>query len=108
MAVSRVDDRQVGNVTQNCEYDAYANPVDCRLVIVDESVKPAVTHHYTIKNRIDITKTGRGKDSLQICRRVYCAVIFRSVEPDVYVFVQILLLKIHMRMVLRFPLMKNS
>ncbi|MEA7548736.1 YnfC family lipoprotein, partial [Salmonella enterica subsp. enterica serovar Anatum] len=32
-AVSRVDDRQVGNVTQSCEYDAYANPVDCRLVI---------------------------------------------------------------------------
>ncbi|HAB3297991.1 TPA_asm: YnfC family lipoprotein [Salmonella enterica subsp. enterica serovar Enteritidis] len=52
-AVSRVDDRQVGNVTQSCEYDAYANPVDCRLVIVDESVKPAVFHHYTIKNRID-------------------------------------------------------
>lgn len=52
-AVSRVDDRQVGNVTQSCEYDAYANPVDCRLVIVDESVKPAVSHHYTIKNRID-------------------------------------------------------
>ncbi|EAX2446629.1 YnfC family lipoprotein, partial [Salmonella enterica] len=24
-----------------------------RLVIVDESVKPAVSHHYTIKNRID-------------------------------------------------------
>ncbi|EEH4705171.1 TPA_asm: YnfC family lipoprotein, partial [Salmonella enterica subsp. enterica serovar Typhi str. CT18] len=23
------------------------------LVIVDESVKPAVSHHYTIKNRID-------------------------------------------------------
>lgn len=50
---SQVDDRQVGNVTQSCEYDAYANPVDCRLVIVDESVKPAVSHHYTIKNRID-------------------------------------------------------
>ncbi|WP_254558791.1 YnfC family lipoprotein, partial [Salmonella enterica] len=25
----------------------------CRLVIVDESVKPAVFHLYTIKNRID-------------------------------------------------------
>ncbi|PVO23921.1 YnfC family lipoprotein, partial [Salmonella enterica subsp. enterica serovar Typhimurium] len=24
-----------------------------RLFIVDESVKPAVSHHYTIKNRID-------------------------------------------------------
>ncbi|OZT19305.1 YnfC family lipoprotein, partial [Salmonella enterica] len=42
-AVSRVDDRQVGNVTQSCEYDAYAKPVDCRLVIVDESVKAAVS-----------------------------------------------------------------
>ncbi len=40
-----VDDRQVGNVTQSCEYDAYANPVDCRLVIVDERVGPAVSHH---------------------------------------------------------------
>ncbi|WP_348265553.1 YnfC family lipoprotein, partial [Salmonella enterica] len=32
---------------------AYAKPVDRPLVIVDESVKRAVTHHYTIKNRID-------------------------------------------------------
>ncbi|WP_120199058.1 YnfC family lipoprotein, partial [Listeria monocytogenes] len=52
-AVSRVDDRQVGNVTQSCEYDAYANPVVFRLFIIDESDKPAVFLHYTIKNRID-------------------------------------------------------
>ncbi|HCL5312008.1 TPA: YnfC family lipoprotein, partial [Salmonella enterica] len=52
-AVSWVDDRQAGNVRQSSEYDANANPVDCRLVIVDESVKPTVSHHHTIKNRID-------------------------------------------------------
>ena len=52
-AVSLLNDHPVGNVKQTCEYDDYANPVNCQLVIVDESVKPAVEHRYSIKNTID-------------------------------------------------------
>ena len=47
------DDRPLGNVKQTCEYDNYANPTNCQLVIVDESVEPAVARSYTIKNTID-------------------------------------------------------
>ena len=52
-AVSLLNDRPLGNVKQTCDYDRHANPTDCTLVIVDESVKPAVEHNYTIKNTID-------------------------------------------------------
>ena len=52
-AVSMLNDHPLGNVKQTCEYDSYANPVNCQLVIVDESVKPAVEHHYSIENTID-------------------------------------------------------
>ena len=52
-AESLLNDRSLGNVTQTCEYDDHANPLNCQLVIVDDSVKPAVEHHYTIKNTID-------------------------------------------------------
>lgn len=52
-AISLLNDRPLGNVTQTCDYDDYANPVNCQLVIVDESVKPAVERHYSIKNTID-------------------------------------------------------
>ncbi|HEM8553883.1 TPA: YnfC family lipoprotein [Citrobacter koseri] len=52
-AVSLLNDRPLGNVKQTCEYDNYANPINCQLVIVDESVEPAVARSYTIKNTID-------------------------------------------------------
>ena len=51
-AVSLLNNHPVGNVKQTCKYDEYANPVNCQLVIVDESVKPAVEHHYSIENTI--------------------------------------------------------
>ncbi|ENS3231499.1 YnfC family lipoprotein, partial [Escherichia coli] len=52
-AVTLLNNQRVGNVKQSCEYDSYANPVDCQLIIVDEGVKPAVERVYTIKNTID-------------------------------------------------------
>lgn len=52
-AVSLLNNKPLGNVTQRCEYDKYANPVSCELQIVDDSVKPAVQHNYTIKNTIE-------------------------------------------------------
>ncbi|HCQ7753182.1 YnfC family lipoprotein [Citrobacter sp. 50677481] len=52
-AVSLLNDRPLGNVKQTCDYDSHANPTDCTLVIIDQSVKPAVEHNYTIKNTID-------------------------------------------------------
>lgn len=52
-AVTLLNDRPVGNVKQTCEYDAHANPVNCQLIIVDESAKPAVERSYTIKNTIE-------------------------------------------------------
>ncbi|EMF0716385.1 YnfC family lipoprotein [Citrobacter freundii] len=52
-AVSLLNDHPLSNVRQTCDYDDYANPVNCQLVIIDESVKPAVEHHYEIKNTID-------------------------------------------------------
>lgn len=56
-AVSLLNDRPLGNVKQTCEYDNYANPINCQLVIVDESVEPAVARSYTIKNTIDYYPT---------------------------------------------------
>ncbi len=52
-AVTLLNNQQVGNVKQSCEYDSHANPVDCQLIIVDEAEKPAVERVYTIKNTID-------------------------------------------------------
>lgn len=52
-AITLLNNQQVGNVRQTCEYDSHANPVDCQLIIVDEGVKPAVERVYTIKNTID-------------------------------------------------------
>ncbi|HFZ8993548.1 TPA: YnfC family lipoprotein [Citrobacter freundii] len=52
-AVSLLNDRPLGQVKQTCNYDKYANPTDCQLIITDESVTPAVEHSYTIKNNID-------------------------------------------------------
>lgn len=52
-AVSLLNKQPIGNVTQNCEYDRHDNPVSCSLKIVDESVKPPVIQHYTIKNTIE-------------------------------------------------------
>lgn len=52
-SVSLLNKQPIGNVTQSCDYDSYDNPVSCDLVIVDESVKPATTQCYTIKNTIE-------------------------------------------------------
>ncbi|BBQ83971.1 MULTISPECIES: YnfC family lipoprotein [Enterobacteriaceae] len=52
-SVSLLDKQPVGNVIQRCDYDGHDNPVSCDLTIVDESVKPATTQRYTIKNTIE-------------------------------------------------------
>ncbi len=52
-AVSMLNDKTLGNVKQSCDYDRHDNPVTCELLIVDQSVKPAQEHKYTIKNTID-------------------------------------------------------
>ena len=52
-AITLLNNQQVGNIRQTCEYDSHANPVDCQLIIVDEGEKPAVERVYTIKNTID-------------------------------------------------------
>lgn len=51
-AVSLLNKQPIGNVTQNCDYDKYNNPLNCELQIVDETAKPPVTQRYTIKNSI--------------------------------------------------------
>ncbi|HGK4075552.1 TPA: YnfC family lipoprotein, partial [Klebsiella pneumoniae] len=43
----------LGTVRQTCDYDDHDNPLSCELQVVDESVQPPLTRHYTIKNRID-------------------------------------------------------
>ncbi|MFG6653014.1 YnfC family lipoprotein [Scandinavium sp. M-37] len=52
-AVSLLNDKSIGNVAQNCDYDRHDNPLSCTLQIVDDSAKPPVTRHYTIKNTIE-------------------------------------------------------
>jgi Uncharacterised protein family (UPF0257) len=52
-AVSLLNDKSIGNVAQTCDYDRHDNPLNCTLQIVDDSAKPAVTRHYTIKNTIE-------------------------------------------------------
>lgn len=52
-AVSVFNDRALGKVKQTCDYDDHDNPIRCEMQVVDESVQPAVTRHYSIKNTID-------------------------------------------------------
>lgn len=52
-AVSTLNDKTVGNVTQTCDYDHHDNPLNCALQVVDTSETPTVTRHYTVKNTID-------------------------------------------------------
>lgn len=52
-AISLLNDKPLGTVTQSCDYDRHDNPVSCELHMKDESVKPAVEHKYTIKNSIE-------------------------------------------------------
>lgn len=52
-AVSLLNDKPLGNVKQTCQYDRHNNPEECELVIVDATVKPAVSRKYTIKNSIE-------------------------------------------------------
>lgn len=52
-AVSTFNDRELGSVRQTCDYDSYDNPVKCELQVIDESVQPPLTRHYTIKNSIE-------------------------------------------------------
>ena len=47
------NDRTLGTVRQTCDYDDHDNPLSCELQVIDESVQPPLTRHYTIKNRID-------------------------------------------------------
>ncbi|MEL2242697.1 YnfC family lipoprotein [Leclercia adecarboxylata] len=52
-SVSQLNEKPLGNVKQTCDYDSHDNPVECELEVVDESVKPAVSRKYTIKNSIE-------------------------------------------------------
>lgn len=52
-AVSTFNDRELGSVRQTCDYDNHDNPVKCELQVIDESVQPPLTRHYTIKNSIE-------------------------------------------------------
>lgn len=52
-AVSVLNEKPLGSVKQTCDYDSHDNPVKCELLIVDESVKPAVERKYTIENSIE-------------------------------------------------------
>lgn len=52
-AISTFNDRTLGTVRQICDYDRHDNPLSCELQVIDESVQPPLTRHYTIKNRID-------------------------------------------------------
>lgn len=52
-AVSTFNDRTLGNVSQTCDYDRHDNPVSCELQVVDDSVQPSLTRHYTIKSTIE-------------------------------------------------------
>lgn len=52
-AVSLLNDKPMGKVTQRCDYDRHNNPLSCDLLITDDSVKPAVTRRYTIENSIE-------------------------------------------------------
>ncbi|EPY7224883.1 YnfC family lipoprotein [Klebsiella pneumoniae] len=52
-AISTFNDRTLGSVRQTCDYDDHDNPLSCELQVIDESVQPPLTRHYTIKNRID-------------------------------------------------------
>ncbi len=52
-AVSIFNDRTLGNVSQTCDYDSHDNPVSCELQVVDDSVQPSLTRHYTIKSTIE-------------------------------------------------------
>ncbi|WP_239006479.1 YnfC family lipoprotein [Lelliottia sp. RWM.1] len=52
-AVSMLNDKPLGHVKQSCDYDRHDNPVTCNLLIIDDSVKPAIERKYTIKNSID-------------------------------------------------------
>nr|WP_263449856.1 YnfC family lipoprotein [Klebsiella variicola] len=52
-AISTFNERTLGTVRQTCDYDRHDNPLSCELQVIDESVQPPLTRHYTIKNRID-------------------------------------------------------
>lgn len=45
--------KAIGSSKQYCDYDKFANPVSCELVMIDESVKPTVERLYTIKYDIE-------------------------------------------------------
>ena len=52
-AVSSCHARTLGIVSETCDYDRHDNPVSCELQVVDDSVQPSLTRHYTIKSTIE-------------------------------------------------------
>ncbi|KFD20827.1 MAG: YnfC family lipoprotein [Yokenella regensburgei] len=52
-AVSLLNDKKIGDASQQCKYDRHDNPVSCELKMTDDSVKPPVVRNYTIKNTIE-------------------------------------------------------
>ena len=54
--MSVFNDRALGKVNQTCDYDDHDNPIRCEMQVVDESVQPAVTRHYSIKTVSTITE----------------------------------------------------
>jgi len=52
-AVSTLNGKEIAKAKQSCEYDGHFNPVACELNVIDDSVAPPATTHYSIKNSID-------------------------------------------------------
>ncbi|AVR04342.1 YnfC family lipoprotein [Pluralibacter gergoviae] len=53
VGTTSLNGKVVGKVTQACDYDRHDNPVSCELQVEDDSVTPALSQRYTIKNNID-------------------------------------------------------
>lgn len=68
-AISTFNDRTLGTVRQTCDYDDHDNPLSCELQVVDESVQPPLTRHYTIKTVSIITEPSASAGTA----RAFCA-----------------------------------
>ena len=68
-AISTFNDRTLGTVRQTCDYDDHDNPLSCELQVIDESVQPPLTRHYTIKTVSIITEPSASAGTA----RTFCA-----------------------------------
>ena len=73
-AVSVFNDRALGKVNQTCDYDDHDNPIRCEMQVVDESVQPAVTRHYSIKKQYRLLLS-RGLEQRLALRTMFLKVL---------------------------------